>query len=198
MNTNKKFDGTEENGRRNSGSCKESSRRLRKDERAVSPVIGIILMIAITVVIAAVVAAFAYGLIGNVDTAPSAALVVDGAQDGKPEFTVLHHGGEIITQAFRENVQDDSCWDEMEVKLNGRTLTFADGRVDEIFLNGTPSVESPAGTATGWGTTVFAPGDEVKITLDNSTSPPLTLKSGDTIAVVFVPSGDIMQRVTVP
>jgi len=82
MNTNKKFDGTEENGRRNSGSCKESSRRLRKDERAVSPVIGIILMIAITVVIAAVVAAFAYGLIGNVDTAPSAALVVDGAQEG--------------------------------------------------------------------------------------------------------------------
>ncbi len=197
MNTNKKFDGKEENGRRNSGSCKESSRRLRKDERAVSPVIGIILMIAITVVIAAVVAAFAYGLIGNVDTAPSAALVVDGAQDGKPEFTVLHHGGEIITQAFRENVQDDSCWDEMEVKLNGRTLTFADGRVDEIFLNGTASNES-SGQPTRWGTTVFAPGDEVKITLDSSTSPPLTLKSGDTIAVVFVPSGDIMQRVTVP
>ncbi len=37
-------------------------RILRKDERAVSPVIGVILMVAITVILAAVIATFVFGL----------------------------------------------------------------------------------------------------------------------------------------
>ena len=35
---------------------------MRKDERAVSPVIGVILMVAITVILAAVIATFVFGL----------------------------------------------------------------------------------------------------------------------------------------
>jgi flagellin-like protein len=51
-------------------------RSLKNEEEAVSPVVGVIMMIAITVVIAAVVAAFSYGIIGGVKKAPNSALVV--------------------------------------------------------------------------------------------------------------------------
>jgi flagellin-like protein len=39
---------------------------LRKDEKGVSPVIGVILMVAITVILAAVIASFVFGLTGTV------------------------------------------------------------------------------------------------------------------------------------
>ena len=42
-----------------------TKRKLRDDERAVSPVIGVILMVAITVVMAAVIGAFVYGYSGS-------------------------------------------------------------------------------------------------------------------------------------
>jgi len=41
---------------------KTEKRSLRKDERGVSPVIGVILMVAITVILAAVIAAFVFGV----------------------------------------------------------------------------------------------------------------------------------------
>ena len=37
----------------------------RSDEEAVSPVIGVILMVAIVVILAAVVAAFVFGMVGT-------------------------------------------------------------------------------------------------------------------------------------
>jgi len=48
-----------------------------KDERAVSPVIGVILMVAITVILAAVIASFVFGMGGKlVATPPQAQLAV--------------------------------------------------------------------------------------------------------------------------
>ena len=40
--------------------------KFRENEEAVSPVIGVILMVAITVILAAVIAAFVFGMSGNV------------------------------------------------------------------------------------------------------------------------------------
>ncbi|MEM2802487.1 MAG: type IV pilin N-terminal domain-containing protein, partial [Archaeoglobaceae archaeon] len=39
---------------------------MRMDEKGVSPVIGVILMVAITVILAAVIASFVFGLSGSV------------------------------------------------------------------------------------------------------------------------------------
>jgi len=39
----------------------------RKNDEAVSPVIGVILMVAITVILAAVIAAFVFGMSGNIN-----------------------------------------------------------------------------------------------------------------------------------
>ena len=48
---------------------------IRNDE-AVSPVIGVILMVAITVILAAVIAAFVFGLAGTTGTSKNVGLTV--------------------------------------------------------------------------------------------------------------------------
>ena len=65
--------------------------RLITEKRAVSPVIGVILMVAITVILAAVIGAFVLGLGDSVsDTAPSAQISFDF--DGT-NVTLTHEGG---------------------------------------------------------------------------------------------------------
>jgi len=68
------------------------------DDRAVSPVIGVILMVAITVILAAVIGTFVLGLGDSLgDNQPSAQLSVDideGAADNVT--TVSHDGGDSI------------------------------------------------------------------------------------------------------
>lgn len=49
------------------------------DDRAVSPVIGVILMVAITVILAAVIGTFVLGIGENVETNPSAGVTVDSS-----------------------------------------------------------------------------------------------------------------------
>ena len=57
-----------------------------EDERAVSPVIGVILMVAITVILAAVIAAFVLDMGGSLEGNAQAGVQVDG--DGSDHVTV--------------------------------------------------------------------------------------------------------------
>ena len=69
-------------------------------DRAVSPVIGVILMVAITVILAAVIGTFVLGLGDQVQqTSPNANWDVDydAASDGSWELT--HEGGDDIPEA---------------------------------------------------------------------------------------------------
>lgn len=72
--------------------------KMKNDNEAVSPVVGVMLMLVVTIIIAAVVSAFAGGLAGTQQKAPNAALDVQiqtGADDGmggatdKMTFTAL-------------------------------------------------------------------------------------------------------------
>ncbi len=67
-----------------------------RDQRGVSPVIGVILMVAITVVMGAVVAGFAYGYLGNTPKAPNLALSVIDDPTDSTSVLVKHNGGESI------------------------------------------------------------------------------------------------------
>ena len=49
---------------------------IRSDEEAVSPVIGVILMVAIVVILAAVIAAFVFGMAGSTGTTKTVAVIV--------------------------------------------------------------------------------------------------------------------------
>ena len=76
-----------------------------RNEDAVSPVIGVMLMLVVTIVIAAVVAAFAGGLGADVDRAPTAALDIDIYSDGKVWLTSLS-GEALITKDITVKVTD--------------------------------------------------------------------------------------------
>ena len=66
-----------------------------KKDDAVSPVIGVMLMLVVTIVIAAVVAAFAGGLGSDVEMAPTAALDIAVHANGNVKITSL--SGEALT-----------------------------------------------------------------------------------------------------
>ena len=157
-----------------------TKKSMKKDEQAVSPVIAVIMLIAITVVIAAVVAAFAYGIIGGVKKAPNCALVVDGAVASTQTLnvTMIHHGGDTIVEAFGAGQGPTSGkWTKLEVRYNGAVF---DGT---SYLNGVSN-------ASNWTSADFKAGDELKLTFGK-------LTSGDSLTVVFTPTGDVLQRITV-
>ncbi|UYU18566.1 MULTISPECIES: type IV pilin [Methanoculleus] len=62
-----------------------------KNEEAVSPVIGVILMVAITVILAAVIAAFVFGMAGNVGTTKNVAATA--TQQGSDKIVITYQGG---------------------------------------------------------------------------------------------------------
>lgn len=75
-------------------------RTFRKDEEAVSPVIGVILMVAITVILAAVIAAFVFGLGGSQQAAPTASIVAQNNADTQgPDMKIVHRGGDTLKDA---------------------------------------------------------------------------------------------------
>ena len=64
----------------------------RKNDEAVSPVIGVILMVAITVILAAVIAAFVFGMSGNITKTKIVA--VTAQQPDANHITVTYQGGQ--------------------------------------------------------------------------------------------------------
>jgi flagellin-like protein len=64
----------------------------RKNEEAVSPVIGVILMVAITVILAAVIAAFVFGMAGNIQKTHTVAATV--ARNSSTGVVVTYQGGQ--------------------------------------------------------------------------------------------------------
>jgi len=76
-------------------------KELIADDEAVSPVIGVILMVAITVILAAVIASFVLGLGSQTQTTPQASFSTDyssnsslGTYDG--DLTITHDSGDSI------------------------------------------------------------------------------------------------------
>ena len=169
---------------------------MKKDEQAVSPVIAVIMLIAITVVIAAVVAAFAYGIIGGVKKAPNTALVVEGANRGQTEVTIIHHGGDTIVGAFSAGTQlggpTTANWSSLEVRINGEVYTHT-GAANTTK----PTLNDDHFALTSPATDDFEAGDELKLYFDSGASQAAALASGDSIAIVFTETGDLLQRITV-
>ena len=90
--------------------------KLITDDSAVSPVIGVILMVAITVLLAATAASFFLGLAGNNTSAPQAAIDFEydadtytSGGDEKPDhrLKIVHQGGDTLnTDAIAISVTD--------------------------------------------------------------------------------------------
>ncbi|MBO5003304.1 type IV pilin, partial [Methanocorpusculaceae archaeon] len=81
-------------------------KRQGRKEDAASPVIGVMLMLVVTVVIAAVITVFATGMAGeSTATTPMALLEADNPQmEGSllKSFDIVHKGGDKVS---KENIQ---------------------------------------------------------------------------------------------
>jgi flagellin-like protein len=99
------------------------------DEDAVSPVIGVILMVAITVILAAVIGTFVLGLGQGVQSAPQAQFTIETANlnDGTPDndaFTITHDGGDTIESDNLDIVVDgDAVYEDGSINTAGQPVT---------------------------------------------------------------------------
>ena len=99
--------------------------KLFNDDRAVSPVIGVILMVAITVILAAVIGTFVLGLGDSIgDSTPSAS--IDAEFDGSDTVTFTHQSGQNIENA-NLRIADSGGNAGTERGLDGATLSNTDG-----------------------------------------------------------------------
>ncbi|WP_255479211.1 type IV pilin [Natronomonas sp. LN261] len=101
---------------------------LLDEDRAVSPVIGVILMVAITVILAAVIGTFVLGLGDSVESSPQASWNIESVNlnDGTADndgVKITHNGGDQIdannlkltigsSTAFEDNSVKTGDWSE--------------------------------------------------------------------------------------
>ncbi|VTT86645.1 unknown [Halorubrum sp. DM2] len=105
-----------------------------------SPVIGVILMVAITVILAAVIGTFVLGLGDQLgDTAPQASFTVD-------EVTVNETSNEVNVSITKTGGQDLDP-NQITVSIDGtRSGTVAEGSdVTDTWQSGTTAVVGPIG-----------------------------------------------------
>jgi flagellin-like protein len=118
------------------------------DSRAVSPVIGVILMVAITVILAAVIGTFVLGLGDSVESAPQASFDFSYDTD-TGNVDIRHRGGDNLDPANVEiridgSPAESSDYDGSELSTfesfgAGDTVTIsgASGQtIDIVFIDG--------------------------------------------------------------
>lgn len=117
------------------------TKRLKSTDRAVSPVIGVILMVAITVILAAVIGTFVLDLgqsAGN--SAPSASLTVD-TDASSNVINVSHKGGDSLqAEDTRVIISNDSVSATFE--SDGTSDSFGVGEEIGFHLYANPSPTS--------------------------------------------------------
>ena len=126
-------------------------KHLFDDDSAVSPVIGVILMVAITVILAAVIGTFVLGLGSNVQSAPTTQFSIDYATD---QVTVTHDGGDSIEAGA------------LSVNIGGESVDWTAGTATatEIVSSGDQlQITTNAGSNSGQQVTTGASGDEVRV-----------------------------------
>ncbi|MFC4553533.1 MULTISPECIES: type IV pilin [Halorussus] len=119
------------------------------EARAVSPVIGVILMVAITVILAAVIGTFVLGLGKNIQTtAPTASITMDqsgsfAANDA--EITINHDSGEKLMTGNMKIVVggDDSSSTSLVDSWNGNDKEITAGESVTLKSGNTPSTWGP-------------------------------------------------------
>jgi len=105
-----------------------------ESDRAVSPVIGVILMVAITVILAAVIGSFVLGIGGDLNESPQVRLAVSDASDqlddsteGQDVLNIEHQGGDTVAKS------------DLTVKVNktdGSSANVDTSLADEDFTVG--------------------------------------------------------------
>ena len=126
--------------------------KLFNDDKAVSPVIGVILMVAITVILAAVIGTFVLGLGDSLsDTTPSASINAEFDDDGGDVIFTHQSGQNIEVDNLRISDSDGDGIDRGDVVIDGNgddtfsagdTITYGvdgEGTARLVFDSGSTS-----------------------------------------------------------
>lgn len=110
---------------------------LQADERGVSPVIGVILMVAITVILAAVIGTFVLGLGGNMseNQTPQAQFSISEA-DADGSFTLTHNGGDKVDLSETSVIVNGSAASASpsDTLAGGESTTIDSGKTGEVTV----------------------------------------------------------------
>jgi archaeal type IV pilus assembly protein PilA len=100
--------------------------KFNKNDEAVSPVIGVILMVAITVILAAVIAAFVFGMAGNIQKTK---VVAASAYHDGTKIVVTYQGGQdaAILSSIKAQIADTTSSVSATSPGVGKTITLPDG-----------------------------------------------------------------------
>jgi len=141
------------------------------ENRGVSPVIGVILMVAITVILAAVIGAFVLGIGGDIDTAPQASFEITDTDTEENQIELRHRGGDTIewddTNLIVENASDSETvrWDGPDAgsfSAGDRATINTSG--DRELTSGGEPISASEGDFT------FNTGDRITVTLIDRSS----------------------------
>jgi archaeal type IV pilus assembly protein PilA len=119
-----------------------------RNEDAVSPVIGVILMVAITVILAAVIAAFVFGMAGNISKTKVITAMVQ--QPDATHIVVTYQGGQdAATCVGVQWTISDSTGNSIGSTLMGSTAGITALAVGKsATLTGTAGIDHVVATAT--------------------------------------------------
>jgi flagellin-like protein len=163
------------------------------EERAVSPVIGVILMVAITVILAAVIGTFVLGLGDSLqNTSPTATLNVqddsstdyDTGTGDQVAYIISHNGGDDLdAQNLRFVIRETGG---SQVASMDETNNYEDGDIRIALNSASQTVQSTSSISTGDTLSVY---DDGQSSFDDNTE--------YEIVVVHTPSGSTISSSTV-
>ncbi|MFC6991960.1 type IV pilin N-terminal domain-containing protein [Haladaptatus sp. GCM10025707] len=140
-------------------------KQLFTEEDAVSPVIGVILMVAITVILAAVIGTFVLGLgdqVGN--TAPQAQFSFD-YDEGATSLDITHESGDKI-KGSNLNVKSSAGFEQTWDNFNSGTT----------FVTAGSSITVDSTTGNGG---AVDPGDTIRLIFDDGSGDTSTIQTWD-------------------
>ncbi|KKH93308.1 hypothetical protein EO95_13470 [Methanosarcina sp. 1.H.T.1A.1] len=119
-------------------------KKIFRNDRAVSPVIGVVLMVAITVILAAAIGSSVFGQSPS-KSAPQAninAKFTNYTNSIPANITIEHLGGDSISWGSAELRFYDVNGSEVDVNTNGLTDYFNVGDVEGLYINDTMNPNS--------------------------------------------------------
>lgn len=150
--------------------------QFRKNDEAVSPVIGVILMVAITVILAAVIAAFVFGM-GTPTKAPQVQLkfTASNVSAGNDILKISHDGGDPLVLKDEKITIRNAVTDAIVSGIDGWFVTGTTAGQIDVFMAYPGNDTLPAGSAIQNASMTLIKGSIIKITI-------LDIPSGQMIA----------------
>lgn len=148
---------------------------------------GVFGLIAAMVLIVMVLVTLAYRIAVSEHEAPSAVLIINGANANSDTLRIRHHGGGPIADAFGNPETGGGRglsagdWNYLEVRQNGEPCTLS----NKSRLNGNANWNPGPNRYTQ-----FAAGDELEIS-------GLSLNTGDSIEILYTQTGEVLLQTTV-